>query len=491
MKFQAKSIEYWCRDAVETVFFGNEEGALALILSAEPGTTRHYLEWQSPATAIYDGVRRIYFNDGKLHIDLLPDAAEQVGEREFEIVVDDNDHQLDQVILCLERIFQEKFSYGSLSSGTKSISTTNQSTKNRSTKNFEAIRYLDLEGKNLRALPDDIARMTTLEVVKFAHNPIEDLDAALESLAGCPRLRELSFSLVGGPIPERLGKLTQLEALSITELERPCRFPESIGQLKRLRSLFVMSDSEVHLPESFADLSELQQLQLRVTGWNLPREIYKLSKLTELDLTHCRATEFPVEIASMTNIEAIIIDRSELPAMSLVMPILASMPHLKRLEVNWNPLPREIGLCRNIEELIVSVGTSPADPLQLPEELFELVQLQTLLLHRNYFEEIPNGLGKLRGLTALSFQESVFETLPDSIGELSNLEFLNLSDNPSLQKLPASMGNLTKLQTLLLNDTPRLKELPFSFENLHRLEQVRLSHEPPKNVPKAWLDLIQ
>jgi len=196
-------------------------------------------------------------------------------------------------------------------------------------------------------------------------------------------------------------------------------------------------------------------------------------------------------MAQMTEVSTVIFSNPMGQDFSQILPIVAQMPNLKTLELSVNPVPKEVGLCKNIEELIIWAGTDPSHPLQLPDELFELTQLQTLIMSLNYFEKIPEGIGKLKGLKTLALQESVFESLPDSIGELSSLEMLNLSENPSLKSVPDSLGKLTQLHTLHLDETPQLTELPLSLKNLTNLIFVSISNrETLKNVPENWNRLL-
>lgn len=481
MKFHADNVEYWTHNQAETVFFGNEEKELALVLSNIPGTADHYVEWNDQSNACVNGVEKIQLSGAELYVQLSPQAVEVLGETEFNVGFACDKEVFEEVVRCLKLIFQKKLLLK------KSPATPKAAPK----KDYSKIRYLNLEGKNLKKLPDYVAEMTAVETAKLSRNPKLDFHAVCEVLATFPNLKHLTFSTEGA-IPENLGKLTQLETLALTDLTKPCVFPESIGHLKKLQSLLVMSDSEVILPESFAELAALEDLNMRVAGWRLPFKFHQLAKLKRLDFSNCHFTHVPPEMAQMAEVQTVIFSNAVEQDFSQIMPIVAQMPNLKIFEMSVNPVPKTVGLCKNIEELIIWAGVDPENPLQLPDELFELTQLQTLLMNFNYFDKIPDGIGQLKGLKKLVLQESVFESLPDSIGELSNLEFLNISQNPALKSLPESLGRLTQLLTLFLDETPQLRELPLSLTNLTNLTNVRFSKEdPPKNVPERWEGLME
>lgn len=116
-----------------------------------------------------------------------------------------------------------------------------------------------------------------------------DLQAAFEILAQLPRLKNLTFTTESN-IPENIGKLVHLESLTINGLTKPCSLTESFGQLTKLRYLLVMSDDDIILPESFAQLTALEDLYIRAAGCQLPSRFYQLTKLKQLDFTVCLRT---------------------------------------------------------------------------------------------------------------------------------------------------------------------------------------------------------
>jgi hypothetical protein len=83
MKFQADNIEYWSQNQVETVFFGNTEKELALLLSNIPSSFDHYLEWNDPSNACVNAIKKIQLSEQELYVQLMPKAAKQLGQTEF------------------------------------------------------------------------------------------------------------------------------------------------------------------------------------------------------------------------------------------------------------------------------------------------------------------------------------------------------------------------------------------------------------------------
>ncbi len=469
-------MECWSDGGVETVFFGNAEQELALTLSSIPGTVGHICEWNDQANVCPNAVQAIQLSGRRLRIQLVPTAAKRLGEASFAIELDCEAEVLAEVARVLAVLFH----------GTFSVSRPSATSK----KDYSKIRFLNLEGKNLLALPDDVQEMTALETAKLGRNPRLDFHAVCEVLGRLPALRELSFT-TDGPVPENIGGLTALESLQLTGFTTPQVLPEGLGKLTKLKSILIMSDADVVLPESFADLAELEQLNVRARSWQLPTRFDRLTRLTGLDLSQCRLARAPEGMADMAAVTWVALGGGEGCDYEQILSVVARMPNVERLELTTNPVPKAVGLCRQIQELVIWAGVDPERPLRLPEEMFGLRQLKTLVMSRNCFAEIPEGLGRLQGLEALAIDESEFAVLPESLGELENLTFLNLSENPLLRALPESLGRLRRLQGLRLDDNPLLARLPDSARELMGLETMSLSGtEQVENVPESWKRLL-
>jgi Leucine-rich repeat (LRR) protein len=481
MDFRANCVECWSDGGAESVFLGNADQELALTLANVPGTADHTCEWNDQSRVCTNAVRSIAVSGRVVLIRLLAKAAERLGEPGFVIELACEDEVLAEVGRRLAAIFGDRF---------RAERPAGRKVTPAPKKDFSKIKYLNLEGKDLRALPDDVGEMTALETAKLGRNPRLDFHAVCEVLGQLPALRELSFT-TDGPVPENIGGLTALESLQLTGFTTPQVLPESMGRLRKLKSVLIMSDSDVVLPESFAELAELEALHMRVASWQMPSRFDRLTRLTGLDLSQCRLARAPEGMADMAAVTWVALGGGEGCDYEQILSVVARMPNVERLELTTNPVPKAVGLCRQIQELVIWAGVDPERPLQLPEEMFGLRQLKTLVMSRNCFAEIPEGLGRLQGLETLAIDESEFAVLPESLGELENLTFLNLSENPMMRALPESLGRLRRLQGLRLDDNPLLARLPDSARELTGLETVSLSGtEQVENVPESWKRLL-
>lgn len=436
MKFRATDVEYWSQPEFETVFLGNEKKELALTISGV-AADGHYFEWNDQSNACSNAVKTAKLAGRTLTIQLLAAAAKKLGEKSFQIDIEDH---LAEVTERLAAILGDRFVVEAGPAPKK---------KAAPVKDYSVIKYLSLERKNLKVLPDYVREMTSLETAMLAGNPKLDFGAVCEVLSKLP-VKELSFT-TDQPIPENLGALRQLESLTLDGFTTPKVLPESMGQMRNLRSLLILGDSDVVLPESLAELENLSDLRIRVPSCQLPSRFYKWSKLTDLDLSNCRYTRLPEEMAGMSAITSLMLGGRDERDYAQVFGVVGRMPNLKTLDLVLNKIPKGIEACRNIETL--SIWAGPGKLVEWPEGLFTLTQLKSLILHGGRFDAVPDGIGRLSGLETLVLAESDFESLPESIGELPKLTYLNVSENPSFRQLPK---NLRKLKTLTLRDNPRL-----------------------------------
>jgi hypothetical protein len=124
----------------------------------------------------------------------------------------------------------------------------------------------------------------------------------------------------------------------------------------------------------------------------------------------------------------------------------------------------------------------------VPDSLGDLSALTDFLyLHDNRLESLPASLSRLKRLRYLNIGENRFETLPECICGMQSLVELRASDNP-LQSLPDSIRQLTAVRELHLRNT-RLKTLPDAVGELVELRQIDLRGTPLEYLPASMAAL--
>jgi hypothetical protein len=121
----------------------------------------------------------------------------------------------------------------------------------------------------------------------------------------------------------------------------------------------------------------------------------------------------------------------------------------------------------------------------LPDWLWQLTELRFLNLGENQIREISNDIARLVNLHTLDLGHNALTSLPESMGDLPNLtRYLYLSNN-RLSTVPGSLGRLVRLGYLNISHN-RITSLPDSFGNLDGLRELRLYNNELTGVPESF-----
>jgi Leucine-rich repeat (LRR) protein len=94
---------------------------------------------------------------------------------------------------------------------------------------------------------------------------------------------------------------------------------------------------------------------------------------------------------------------------------------------------------------------------QLPDELFDLEELENLDISYNGFTELPPAIARMTHLRFLDLRGNNLQNLPAEISKLSELKHLDLSENP-LQCLPEP-ANVQLMQNAILTKKSYLQNI--------------------------------
>ena len=276
------------------------------------------------------------------------------------------------------------------------------------------------------------------------------------------RVTELQFSAnhMGGSLPPVLGRLTQLEVLSIG----------GNGGTNRMTGA---------VPVELAALTKLRTLSLRGVGLRgpIPPELGRLTSLTALQLGSGQLSgPVPVELAGLANLEWLSLYSNDLSG--AIPAELGSLRNLRGLDLSGNglrgPIPPELGRLGNLERLALA-GNELSGPI--PAELGELSNLEVLALYQNQLDgPIPAVLATLTNLRVLSLEwNRLSGPIPAGLSRLTELEHLDLNNNQLSGPIPAGLGRLTKLQRLALSENDLSGPIPAQLGDLADLRVLRLS----------------
>ena len=163
----------------------------------------------------------------------------------------------------------------------------------------------------------------------------------------------------------------------------------------------------------------------------LPREVYNLPSLKELNLQGNVIVLSFNGIENAVNLESLDIEDIGLTSLSGV----GQAKNLKLLRVDNNNFA------------------------SFPDELFGITKLEVLSLSNNLFteQEMPTELQLLVSMTYLSCSGCGFiGSIPTWLGSMQNLQYLKLSQNALTGTLPSDLERITKLKYLDLSDQATL-----------------------------------
>jgi hypothetical protein len=202
-------------------------------------------------------------------------------------------------------------------------------------------------------------------------------------------------------LPEAISCCWNLQALHVTDCHELLRLPESIGKLKKLRSLDLSGDWKLEgLPQSICDCDNLHSLRL-ISCVNLATFPFKMSRnLQSVNLNGCsRITQLPNSVVQLEMIKSLNLsfcsDIQELPNSFNWFRLHA----LKLSGTKLARLPDGIVNLRRFREL----DLEGCDELcGMPVGIGQLTQLQRLILFVVRDGKEYARMSELRGLVMLS-----------------------------------------------------------------------------------------
>lgn len=328
---------------------------------------------------------------------------------------------------------------------------------------------LCLASNNLRSLPPEIRRLTTLKKLDISRNGIRctnpnDFSGLPTELIELVNLVELRISECNLPyIPPAIWTLTQLKILDISRNKINMLQPE-IGNLINLQKLNLQQTNITTLPPEIAYCQELEEILL----WGnvieaLPETLPEMLKLRTLAVNY---RSFCAQVDSFQESEELLrkgkLTSEHIP---LVVFELATLEVLDLENTKINNIPdmsnislRELYLCKNFLS-------------KVPPSLFNLNHLTVLDMSNNLLNLLPEDIGRVTSLVILRLSSNRIERIPTRIRELVNLEELNLADN-RIRFMPTAIGGLKKLRTFLIekNELSCLPDELCELENLQTLD---------------------
>jgi hypothetical protein len=202
---------------------------------------------------------------------------------------------------------------------------------------------LILSSMQLTELPESIGQLTQFRSQNLANN---QLTALPELIGGLTQLQSL---IVGGnklrTLPGWIGNLTHLQEFD-AGTNQLSELPNEFSQLTALRNLSLgagwglPANSFTTIPKQVFHLRQLTELELYYCPLtDIPAEISRLVNLRTLHLHSCKITTVPSSLAQLTYLKELLLGKNQLTDLPVS---LAQLEHLKKLDLDDNPLNPEL-----------------------------------------------------------------------------------------------------------------------------------------------------
>ena len=336
-----------------------------------------------------------------------------------------------------------------------------------------ASHALQLNEMDLVAIDLAICQLPGLTLISMAGNKIDVVTPEISRLVALESL-ELQNNEIRH-LPRQMEKCTSLTLLNLADnnLEGPVFADLWVGAWFNLRFINIRNNDKLSaLPLGVASWTRLEQLELDATHFRQPpievllkgarATVHYSSKFADtegsvarLELSGYKFKDYPMEINQLKGLKSLLLQYNEIRTLPDAITQLAD---LREVHLSYNPL------------------------VTVPPILAHFTALRTLRLDNTLLEDLPGFMGRLVKLKSFSCVQNRLVTLPPEFGAMTALTKINLDSN-GLRALPESLGRLTALRDLSLTRN-RLSFVPPDLGRLHLVEELRLSFNRLRALPR-------
>ncbi len=335
------------------------------------------------------------------------------------------------------------------------------------------VKSLDLSDQQLKQLPTDIVKLTTLEKIDIGSNPDLDLVQTFEVLKQIPSLKIIWLTD---------GKIKAI--------------PNNISQLKKLEELWLDNNELTSFPEPVKQLDNLKYLRLfsnKIKKVNFKKG--QLPNLIYIDLCYNEFETFPVELSALPNLKRIIIWYNSISEIPKKIKRLKQIEEINLESNNLTSLPKQFGRLKAIQKLCLRDNKLSDTSIKV---VYKLYNLKDLDLQGNNIKSLSYKVGNLKQLERLSVCDNPLKELPVELEQVKTIQQLGLGDLHNLNWTSAFsiMEKLPNLKRVGMY-TMKLPTMPLGFDKLQQVDTFWLTFNSFDNtekkriqamVPKAKID---
>ena len=344
---------------------------------------------------------------------------------------------------------------------------------------------LDLWSNNLsRAIPPELGRLSNLERLSLSKNKLSgSIPSELGNLVNLHWLY-LHNNRLSGSIPSELGNLTNLVVLNLSENQLSGSIPSELAKLTGLKWL-ILSENQLRgsIPSELGNLTNLFWLDLEenlLIGTVPPQ----LDELANLDVWYLSGNRLDGCLpASWQNVKA-----NDFDELGLIFCIASSPPLTTATDRDALIALYQSAKGDNWTNNDNWLSDAPIGTWYgvTTDESGRVIELD--LWQNNLNGTIPSELGDLTFLNTLNlFDNQLRGEIPPELGNLTSLVVLNLSQNELRGTIPIDLGKLTILVILNLSDNQLSGKIPPDLNRLTYLAGLYLSqNELQGTIPSEF-----
>ncbi|KAF4956941.1 hypothetical protein FSARC_11420 [Fusarium sarcochroum] len=360
------------------------------------------------------------------------------------------------------------------------------------------LNYVDLSGRNLVTIPISLYSKA-MEIISLNLSRNLSLDVPRDFIQSCKHLRDIKFNNnEARKLPPSLSRANKLTFLDVANNRLEQLEHAELNSLTGMLKMNLANNRLKHLPSYFGAYQSLRSLNISSNFLDkFPTFLCNLPSLVDLDLSFNAIATIPQEIGTLRNLEKLLITNNRLthavPATfgQLVslreldikyngissIDIISELPKLEILSADHNCVSAFVGQFESLRQLKLN-----SNPLNKFEIMAPVPTLKILNLSNAQLASIDSSFANMINLEHLILDKNYFVSLPQEIGTLSRLEHFSIANN-SVGELPAQIGCLTELRVLNVRGN-NISKLPMELWWANRLETFNASSNVLEHFPK-------
>ncbi|KAM0563943.1 hypothetical protein ACHAPJ_000151 [Fusarium lateritium] len=360
------------------------------------------------------------------------------------------------------------------------------------------LNYVDLSGRNLVTIPISLYSKA-MEIISLNLSRNLSLDVPRDFIQSCKHLRDIKFNNnEARKLPPSLSRANKLTFLDVANNRLEQLEHAELNSLTGMLKMNLANNRLKHLPSYFGAYQSLRSLNISSNFLDkFPTFLCNLPSLVDLDLSFNAIATIPHEIGTLRNLEKLLITNNRLThavpssfgqLVSLreldikyngisSIDIISELPKLEILSADHNCVSAFVGQFESLRQLKLN-----SNPLNKFEIVAPVPTLKILNLSNAQLASIDSSFANMINLEHLILDKNYFVSLPQEIGTLSRLEHFSIANN-SVGELPAQIGCLTELRVLNVRGN-NISKLPMELWWANRLETFNASSNVLEHFPK-------